>query len=703
MAGPWERFEAPSEGPWSQFQPTSPEATPAPAEGIPGPRARPAWAETNPDLYRAAVTAREMVGPTVEALGAIGGGALGTVGGTPGLGTLAGAGAGYAGARQVLRIADQYLGLQPNLTPQEAVLKATEDIATGATLEAGGRVAGQVLAKGAEKFLDARRLAELKAASLARQSLGPNVTAANLGPAQRALQEAPEGATAAQALAAPGVYQPTTQAMLQRAAARTPESMGPTTGPMAGMTPRQQQDAINTLAAMAGGPTATAARASREQAVNALQQAQLPVRDVELRAINEAEVARRQFQSQANQMGAAAAQKVEDVRRFGQPGNVFERAQERAGRMFSPDTNVKGTMPVQVPGQPRAPGRYTYMGELATRADDMMSQAAEGSLRFGEAARFAQQAADSIAAHGLTPLKTDAVVGQITSVLKNPKYAGNRDVETVVTRVADDLQKWTDAGGVIDAFALDAIRRNSVNGAVRDLLGTQASPKAQKELAAKLLTEIRPAIDAAITKASGSNAYVNYLDAYRKGMQAVEQKQLSAEALAMFEKNPSEFVALVRGKKPDQVEDIFGPGSYNIAEQMAQGAMGKLSKIAETAQRAGAATEQAGQGVTRLTELLEQNLSKMRVPRSFDIKTANINKALDVLEQKLGKKVWTQLTEAAASADSFEALLKTVPASERYKILQVISNPAQYGMIKGAAAREVSNALAPEPENALAR
>jgi len=701
MAGPWERFQAPTEGPWSKFQPAVPaEPSPAPSEGMPGPRTKPAWAETNPNLYSAAVTAREMAGPTIEALGAIGGGALGTVGATPGLGTLAGAGAGYAGARQVLRIADQYLGLQPNLTPQEAVLKATEDIATGATLEAGGRVAGQMLAKGAEKFLDARRLAELKAAKIARESLGPNVTVNNLGPAARALQEAPEGATAAQALAAPGVYQPTTQALLERAAARVPESMGPVTGPMAGVTPAQQQEAINTLAAMAGGPTATAARAARERAVNALQEAQLPVRDVELRAINEAEAARRTLQSRADQMSAAAAQKVEDVRKFQRAG---EQAGERSRRIFSPDTEVKNVMPGQVPGQPRVPGRYTYMGELAERADAVMAQAAEGSLRFGEAARFAQQAADSIAAHGLTPLKTDAIVGQISSVLKNPKYAGNRDVQTVVSRVADDLQQWSDAGGVIDAFALDAIRRNSVNGAVRDLLGTQASPKAQKELAAKLLTEVRPAIDAAITKASGSNAYVNYLDAYRKGMQAVEQKQLSAEALAMFEKNPSEFVALVRGKKPEQVEDIFGPGSYNIAEQMAQSAMGKLSKVAETAQRAGAASEQAGQGTTRLAELLEANLPKWRLPRALDVKTANVNKALDVLEQKLGKKVWAQLTEAAASADSFEALLKTVPASERYKILQVINNPAQFGMVKGAAAREVSNALAPESENALAR
>lgn len=685
MAGPWERFETPSEGPWSKFQPTSPEATPAPAEGIPGPRARPAWAETNPDLYRAAVTAREMVGPTVEALGAIGGGALGTVGGTPGLGTLAGAGAGYAGARQILRIADQYLGLQPNLTPQEAVLKATEDIATGATLEAGGRVAGQVLAKGAEKFLDARRLSELKAASLARQSLGPNVTAANLGPAQRALQEAPEGATAAQALAAPGVYQPTTQAMLQRAAARAPESMGPTTGPMAGMTPAQQEEAINTLAAMAGGPTATAARASTEAAKNQLTEATRLGREMALTRANLGEEVAK-FEAQAGKLSDEAAAKVEDVRRLIKAGDLAT----AAGRLEL----IRKNIPVGF-------AKFTYPGELAKRADEWASQAATGSLDLGQGARFNAAAAETLRARGIKPLEGDALVRSLDAVSRNPEFAGNDLIEGALQNVAADIAKWTKGNGIIDAKALDAIRMNSVNAAIAKLR-PGADATAQRNMAAGVLTRIKPAIVNAIEDAGGTG-YRQYLEDYAKGAQKIAEQKLTGEALRLWKTNRDEFVRLVMNESPETVEKFLGPGKYNIGVELAQGAMGKLSKIAETAQRAGAATEQAGQGATRLRELLEQNLSKMRVPRSLDIKTANINKALDVLEQKLGKKVWTQLTEAATSADSFEALLKTVPASERYKILQVINNPAQYGMVKGAVAREATNALAPEPENALAR
>ncbi len=641
----------------------------------------PSWAAEYPNIYKAAVATRQTIGPTVEMLGGIGGGAVGTVGATPGVGTLLGAGAGYAGAKQVLRMADQYLGLEPRLSPQDAIAQASKDIAMGATMEAGGRVAGQAVSAGMGKLMDVRQLAQQRAAQIARQSVGGDAAAA-----RAALAEAPEGATAAQALA--GAEQPfyTTQALLQRAGRRAPEAMGPTTGPQAGMTPAQSAAAVNELAAMAGGPTATAARAVRADEIEALNNALLPQRNVVLQGINEAEIARRRLQGEAARMGEAAAQKVEDVRRFTSAEN---RALGRAA-----GEQMLGRAPMGA-----------RMEDLAERAAEVSKQAAEGSLAFGEASRFAQRALDSIKAHGLEPLKTDAIEAQLQQVLKNRNFAGNADIQRVIPRVIEDVRAWTDAGGVVDAFALDAIRRNSVSGAVRDLLGTQATPTAQKRLTADLLNKVKPAIDAAIVKASGSKAYENYLEAYAKGRQAVEQRELSAKALEMFETNPAEFVKLVRGKNPDAVEDIFGPGSYNIATQMSEAAMGKLGRIAETAERAGRATEQAASGQERLRELLTDNLTKWRVPWGLDVKAAATNKALDNLERRLSKKVWKQLTESAQTAESFDALLRTLPANERSRILQFVKDPAQYGLAKGAAARAVTNALAPEmeSENALAR
>jgi hypothetical protein len=666
----------------------------APAKPLPGPRAQPpAWAQEYPNLYQGLVATRQMVGPTLEMLGGVGGAALGTVG-APGLGTLAGAGAGYAGAKQILRLADTYLGTQPALTPDEAVKQATFDIAAGGAMEAGGRVIGQGLSTVAGKIADLRQIPQQRAAAIARGALGENLPLA-----QQALQTAPEGATAAQALAASDeLYFPTTQALLQRAAARAPERMGPVTGPQAGLTPTQTQQAINQLAAMAGGPTATAARAAREADVNALNQALLPERNVVLAGINADEVIRQRLQAEAARMGAAAGQKVEDVRRFTAAG---QRIGERARQPYSPDTGE--LMPGQVTGQPRVPGRYTYMGELEDAAERVAASSAEGSLAFGEAGRFAQRALDSMKAHGLEPLKTEAIERQLLGVLRNPRYAANSDIEQIIPRVVQDIRKWTDEGGVIDAFALDAIRRNSVNSAVRDLLGAKMTPTAQQELTASLLTELKPAIDEAITKASGSSRYTQYLDAYAKGRQAVEQRQLAAEALEMFERNPKEFVDLVSGRSPEKVQQIFGPGNYDLVKQMSDSAMATLGRIGETAGRAVRATEQAAAGREAYTELLKDHLTKLRVPWGLSASGAALNKGIDTLEKKVSRKVWQQLTKAAETAQSFDELLRTVPAYQRTEILRVVRDPASYGLAKGAAARaiveEPVNQLAPPSEN----
>lgn len=85
------------------------------------------------------------IAPTVEALGTVGGAALGTGAGP--LGTVAGAGAGYAGAQELMRY------VAGNAAP-ETLRQATERVGktalTGATMEAGGRAAAPYIAKSVE-------------------------------------------------------------------------------------------------------------------------------------------------------------------------------------------------------------------------------------------------------------------------------------------------------------------------------------------------------------------------------------------------------------------------------------------------------------------------------------------------------------------------------------------------------------------------
>ena len=100
----------------------------------------PKWAGRYPNLYGVAGAAYEVGKPIIEAGGLVLGGMAGTVGATPGVGTLAGAGLGYAGARSLTSAAGQALGAEQPKTIVQQGRQAIGDIATGATMEAGGRI-----------------------------------------------------------------------------------------------------------------------------------------------------------------------------------------------------------------------------------------------------------------------------------------------------------------------------------------------------------------------------------------------------------------------------------------------------------------------------------------------------------------------------------------------------------------------------------
>ena len=81
----------------------------------------------------------EVARPTVEALGTVGGAALGTAG-APGFGTLAGAGLGYGAAKGGLDALEEALGYrQPAASVGEAMQSRARDVLVGGLMEAGGR------------------------------------------------------------------------------------------------------------------------------------------------------------------------------------------------------------------------------------------------------------------------------------------------------------------------------------------------------------------------------------------------------------------------------------------------------------------------------------------------------------------------------------------------------------------------------------
>ena len=275
--------------------------------------------------------------------------------------------------------------------------------------------------KGITGLFDTTGKAEKKAAKIAGEALG-----SNLEEARTILKQASDDVTASQALAVidpktgrAKLTAPTAQALLQRAQDRDPEFFMKFLGD-------EEYRRLKELHDIAGGTNQTAAKVAREKLKKELNDTVIPKLESEINAVNEAGKKTAKYATEAERMKAAAASKVEDVRRFTAAG---ERASERAP-MWSPSYMGKDRsgMPAPFRELPTQFGKYTYMGDLAQRAEMVAQQAAEGSLRFGEAARFNEAALQSLEAHGLKPLTADSIIAQINKKLADPKIGPNEYV-----------------------------------------------------------------------------------------------------------------------------------------------------------------------------------------------------------------------------------------------------------------------------------
>jgi hypothetical protein len=528
---------------------------------------------------------------------------------------------------------------------------------------------GKYAAKAGGKFVDAvtGKLADVEAGKIAREVAGDQINQI------RAVNNlAPIDITAAQAAA--GIDNDVYQAFLDFAAGKDKSSY------FRVLKDTQKADQLNRLAQLAGGPNITENLTSVKQAKNALNQLMTPIRETELTAANIGAKTGLPLQAEADRLTAAATGKVQDVRRF----------TAAQGRAITPDSSVLAS--------------DYQLSKLAGKADEVAAQAAEGSIRFGEAARFKQAAVDSLAAYGLKPLKSDAILSKLGGILRNPEFAGNDVIEGAVKSFGDDVVKWTKSGGVIDAFALDSLRKNSVNAAIEKLRpGLDQTSK--KNLAAGVIAQLKTPIINAIEEAGGTG-YGKYLGDFAANAQLIDRRKLAGAALDMFNRSPDEFTRLVKGNNPDAVEAIFGPGSFNIFKEMGAD-IRPMQQIADELARDARVVEQVKAG-RRALGLEKESLSE-KIPGFVGYKTAVAKKVIQAMEGKVNDKTLKLLSEGAKSGAAMNKILDTLPAEERLKVLGVLKNNAEFTRASTAAGVQTftpaANNLAPEQQNqnALAR
>ncbi len=668
LANEIRRMRSASETP-TQLQPTVSE--------IPAPRQR---LDSGQQIYTAA---RPYLAPVVEGLTAAGGAIIGAGAGTvasptilinPVSGGALGAGIGYGMGKEYMEGLDVLMGVKQPRKGAEIATEPLRNVAEGSTFELGGQLVGKGIGYVAGKVKDIFSIPQNKASQIARDALGPDLPLVlNALKAARG-----EKVTAGQATA--DINSPTWQALLDRASKRDPRFL-------AALKESQGEVSLNALAKLVGGTTATEVRGTLEASKKALNDLTGPQREA---ALNRANLGKQvaEYEAQAGKLSGEAAAEVQKVRDLISAGNAAE--------AWARLDMIKRNLPVGA-------ARHSYAGELAVKADEWASKAATASLDLGQGARFAQAAADTLRANKIKPLEGKPLIDSISRIKTNPEYAGNDLIAGAADNVARDIAQWT-KNGIIDARALEAIRKNSVTAAIQQLRpGMDAT--SQRNLAAGVLSDIKPLIDDAI-EASGGTGWKQYLNDYTKGMQQIAEKRLSGKALDLFKNNKDDFVKLVTSEDPEVVEKFLGKGNYDIATNLAHSTLDTLKAEARKVIRDAKVKSQVEGGQDALKQVLLENMSKFRLPSYLSALTSTTNKALDILENKIGKKTMQYLTEASKSPENAQHLLETLPASERIRVLKLLNNPqtwsAESKILSTGGTAAAVNSLAPDRYNSNA-
>jgi len=596
----------------------------------------------------------EKIGPTVEMLGSVGGAALGGLAGVP-TGPFApaiapaaatvGSGLGYAAARQLLGATGL---VENNAGPIAAPI---ENTLAGMTGQVGGNVAVNALAKGVNAikpilqgiggmFGGGEGLAKQKAQTLIKEALTKDQVSPDT--IRAVMQQSPD-MPAGQALARAGVGSPTLHAMLDEFMSKYAQ------GFKSNKLAENQAQNERVLNFLMGGSSQTAARQSREAAVKNLNEVTEPTKQG---ALNKANIYNEMgTEAQAATARANAAQGAADVRRLGA-------ASQRAGEIGTAADSV-----VTAPGVADRFFKLQDLGEAAT------GKAAKFSLDQGEVARDAERATRSLQASGLAPLKTDSIIAGIRKVMADPAKAGNAELRPVMTEVSDLIRQWTNADGVIDAVALDSIRKNAVSSIVQQM---KLDPTVASQVTARSLKSIQPLIEDAIEQAGGKG-YKQYLRDYSTRRSVIESRpELVAQAKKMFDENPQKFIELVRGNNEKAVEDIFGPGNFDIVKQMGARTMRAMQGVAD---RAGAQISQEAQiaaGQQAMKQTLIENKLNLQVPNLMDAKISVYNRMVRSLTGDVDAKTATILTEGAKSGQKLEQILAQLPDSKIDRVVELL-------------------------------
>lgn len=560
------------------------------------------------------------------------------------------------------------------INPEEATMGAGIGAAAPFVLPTVGRY----IAQGGGKIVDAftGKLAEVKAGKVAREMAGDAINTI-----RAANNVAPMDINAAQAVG--GIDNDVYQAFLDFYAGKDKTSFQRV------LKDEQKLGQLNQLARLAGGSTETEIINNIGDAKRVLNNLTTPMRENVFGKVTETGQVMPALAKESKVLRKEAANKVEDVRRFA----------AAQGRAINPAEDNLAT--------------DYLLGKLAGSADEVAGKAAFDSLAAGAGARTAEAKLAGMKAQGLQPLAGSTLASQIDAIANQPGVRADTVQSKALLNLRDKVAELSaPSNGLIDVEDVYQIRKTSINDAINKALSESGyDPAAQTQRLAGLLGDVRGLIDDAIRKAGGGDDWNRYLETFSKGRGQLDQRTAAGQLIKVLDTDPQRFVDIVKGRDPDFVEKIFGPGNRDIMQAMGgqrpNSPMVKLLGIADQAERDLGIKPQVKAGRKALNLEDQYGNPTELIPGFVGYKTAVAKKIAQMVTGKVNEKAQRLITEGVRSGKAMNEILNTLPAEERLKVVDLFRNnpDIQRAVSVGAVQYATPNALAPKQpnQNALAR
>lgn len=533
-----------------------------------------------------------------------------------------------------------------------AALINPEEAGTGTVIGAAAPfvlpTVGKYIAIGGGKFIDAftGNLAPVKAGQVAREMAGDTINQIRV-----ANNLAPVNLSAAQA--AGGIDNDVYQAFLDFYAGKDKSSY------FRVLKDTQKADQLNQLARLAGGATDTEIITNIDSAKRVLNKLTTPMREGALEIVDETGRVIPALSRESQALRKTAASKVEDVRRFAG-------AQTRA----------------ITPAEDNLATDY-LLGKLAGSADEVAGKAALDSLTAGAGARTAEVKLTELKQAGIKPIYSTDIATKIRNTANQPGVRADDVQRSALLKLADKIDDLgSPSNGVMVGEDIYQIRKTSINDAINKALSEGGyDPKAQTQRLAGLLGNVRGYIDDAIRSAGAGKDWDAYLNTFSKGRQQLDQRFAAGQLLKVLKQDPQKFVDIVKGGDSEFVEKLFGPGNKDIMQAMGgqrpRSPMVSLLGIADNIERDLGIKAQIKPG--RLALKLEDqygNPSEV-IPGFVGWKTAVGKKVAQVMFGKVNEKAQALITEGTRSGKAMNDILNTLPAEQRIKAIQAITEAAK--------------------------